>query len=53
MFNVVLREFTRCLWIPGNSSRGEATSGASLNTEAMEELAGENLGGARGSKERL
>ena len=35
----------------GNSSRREATSGASLHTEATEEIVGENLGGARGSKE--
>ena len=37
----------------GNSSRREATSGASLHTESTEESAGENLGDARGSKDRF
>ena len=53
--HVVLREFTRCSWIPGcrkliqerGNIRGEFTQ------EATEESAGENLGGARGSKERF
>ena len=40
MLNVVFREFTR-----------KEVSGPSLHTEATEESTGENLGGARGSKE--